>query len=287
MSTAALGIAILWCSRGRFRWWHPLLAAVPYVLLLAAWGVYVLQAPDIFRGQFSSISSGRLSAWKQPALAVYREVTERWAGSFGLGSTGGIKRVKAVVLLLDLCTLLWALVRFSRQQPLALLTLIAPATLGILCVAESTKSAAYLIHAVPILSVISGLLLVRYWRPWGRPVLALIVMIQVAGSAYQISRNEYAREYAPAIHFLASRGGDVTGVASLGYGLGFHENLMDDRRLGFYTHRITRFVVIDDTYADSHNRYQTEFPEFARYVLGQLAERHLVFSNSLFKIYEK
>ncbi len=289
ISTAALGIAILWFSRGRFRIWHVLLAAVPYVLFAAAWGVYILQAPDIFRGQFSSISSGRLSAWKQPLLAIYREAAERWAGSFGLGASGGLKRLKAAILLLDCAALIWSLVRLRRLEPrgLRVLPVIALVTLAILCFAEGTKSAAYLIHIVPILTVLAAVLLQAYWRTWGAVAFGVALVIQIAGSAYQISRFEYAREYAPAIAFLQSQGGGVTGVASLGYGLGFDSRLTDDRRLGFYTGRDTRFDVIDSTYLDSYNRYRTEYPEFARYVAAKLAQRHVVFSTPLFTIYEK
>jgi hypothetical protein len=288
ISTAALGIAILWFSHGRFRLWHVGLAAVPYLFLLAGWGVYISRAPDIFRGQFSSISSGRLSAWKQPLTAIYREVTERWAGAFGF-TASGFKRLKAVALLLDCAGLIWSLLRLprTRHNKLALLPLIALSSIAILCFAESTKSAAYLVHIVPLLTVLTAWLLDTYRKSWGLAVLAAALLVQLAGSAYQISRFEYSRVYAPAVAFLKNHGGDVTGVASLGYGLGFGHELTDDRRLGFYTGRTTRYIVVDSTYQDSYNHYPAEFPAFDRYVHAQLAQRNLVFANPLFRIYEK
>ena len=289
VGTAALGIAMLWYSQGRFRWWHPLVAAAPYMCFAAAWGLYIMRAPDIFRAQFFAVSAGRLSAWKQPIEALTREVRLRWSGPYGLEAGAGIKRVRALALLIYVCGLGASVLGFGslQRRGLGLLPVITGAALAILLLFEGTKSAAYLVHIVPYLAVLAACWITRFWKPMGSLALALLMLVQVAGSVYVISRREYSREYAPAIAFLKKQGGDVTGVASLGFGLGFGPGLTDDRRLGYFTRRDTRFIVVDSTYQGSFDAYRDEQPEFYDFIEKRLAARRPVFENALFKIYEK
>lgn len=289
LGTAALGIAMLWYSRGRFRWWHPLLAALPYVCLAAAWGLYILRAPGIFHAQFFSVSQGRLSAWKQPLEALLREVKLRWSGPYGLTPGAGMKHVKALTLLAYIAGVVASVVRFRTLQSrgLGLLPLITVAILTILLLMESTKSPAYLVHVVPYLALLTAFWLTRFGRPLGVLAFVLLLLLQTAGSLHVILRREYSRQYTPAIAFLKTQGGDVTGVASLGFGLGFGPNLTDDRRLGYFTGRDTRLIVVDNTYQGSFERYREEQPAFYGHIQRRLATHHMVFENALFKIYEK
>jgi hypothetical protein len=287
LATAGLGVAMLWYARGRFRWWHVPLAAVPYLVCLGAWGVYIAQAPDIFRAQFSSVSSGRLSAWKEPLAAIAHELRMRWAGPFGLDGQSAAKAVKALVLAVYAGALLWASRwKWLRSSGFGLLAAVAWLDLALLCFAEGTKSAAYLIHVIPWLAALSAVLLTRYWRPAGALVFAAVMTIQLLGTVYQISRLQYQHEYVPAIAFLQTRGAEVTGVADLGFGLGFQRGLTDDRRLGFYRGARPQLFVLDTTYLASYRQYQTERPEIFAYVTDKLAHSRLVFANTLYRIYE-
>ena len=289
LGTAALGIAMLACSRGRFAWWHPLVAAVPYLCFAGAWGLYIMQAPEIFRAQFFSVSSGRLSAWKHPLAALVSELKMRWSGPYGLEPGAGVKHAKALVLLIYCGALAVSVLRFRslQRRGLGMLPLIAVTILAMLLVLEGTKSASYLVYVVPWLAVLAAVWITRFWKPAGAVVFVLLMLIQLAGSAYVISRREYSRQYAPAIAFLKQQGGDVTGVASLGFGLGFGPGLTDDRRLGYFTKHDTRLVVMDSTYTAALEKYREEQPAFFDFITAQLAARHLVFENPLFKIYEK
>lgn len=289
IGTAALGIAMLWYSEGRFRWWHALAAAGPYLCFAAAWGLYILRAPDIFRAQFFAVSAGRLTAWKQPLQAVVREVGMRWSGPYGLTPGAGMKRVRALALLIYVCGIGASVLGFGslRRRGLGLLPVITGAALAILLLFEGTKSAAYLVHVVPYLAALAACWITRFWKPMGRLAFALLMLVQVAGSVYVITRREYSREYAPAIAFLKKQGGDVTGVASLGFGLGFGPGLTDDRRLGYFTRRDTRFIVVDGTYQGAFDAYRDQQPEFYDFIEKRLAARRPVFENALFKIYEK
>ena len=287
MATAGLGIAILMQSRGRFRWYHIPLAALPYLIFGAAWGVYIAQAPDIFLAQFSSVSNGRLSAWKTPIATISRELTKRWAEPFGLVAGSGVKAIKALVLVLYAGTLIWATARFRllRQQGFAFLVAAAWANLLLLCFVEATKSAAYLIHAIPWIAVLSAIFLYRYFRPAGAVILCAILIIQIGGTAYTISKLQYQREYLPAIAFLKQRLHPVTGVAELGFGLGFQPTLTDDRRLGFYTGNHPDLYVIDATYQGAEDQFQTTHPEIYSYLQQKRASSRLLFTNQLYKIY--
>lgn len=287
MATVGLAIAILLKSRGRLRWYHIPLAAVPYLLFAAAWGVYIAQAPDIFVAQFSSVSNGRLSAWKTPLSTITREFTKRWAEPFGMVAGSGIKATKALVLLLYAAGLIWATASLGqlRQQGFAFLVAAAWANLLLLCFVEATKSAAYLIHAIPWIAVLSAILLYRYFRPIGAIVLCAILAIQVGGTAYIISKLQYQRQYLPAIAFLKQRTQPITGVAELGFGLGFQPTLTDDRRLGFYTGNHPNLYVIDATYQGAAEEFQTTHPEIYQYLQNKRENSHLLFENPLYKIY--
>ena len=287
LATAGLGLAILMYSRTRLRWWHVPLAAAPYLMFAGAWGLYIAQAPDVFRAQFFSVSNGRLSAWKTPLTAIWRELHLRWAGPFGLDAGPGVKTAKAFVLTIYAAALVWGAVRWKTVQT-AGFGLVAGAAwldLFLLCFAEGTKSAAYLIHAVPWMAVLAALLLTRYWRQAGAALFAAVLGIQVLGTAYSASRLQYQREYLPAMAFLRQHPGGVTGVAELGFALGFQPGLTDDRRLGYYSGKRPSLFVVDKTYEESYDGYRTDRPEIYSYVQEKLARSRLVFQNSLYRIY--
>jgi hypothetical protein len=288
LATAGLGLTILWYSRGRLRWWHPALAAIPYLFFGACWGVYILQAPDLFQKQLLSISGNRLNAWTRPFDAVVREFSLRWGGVFGLSGSGGFRRLRALVLVTYAAGLIAALVRWQklRQSGFALLLVIALMNLVLLCLADNTKSASYLVHIVPWLAALSAIFLAEYWRTLGATVFATVIAVQVLGTAYIISQRQYQREYLPAVRFVQEHGGRVTGDAQLGFGLGFTTaHLIDDHRFGFYSHAKPALVAMDASYAGFVEQYRSVNPAIYAFIQEKLARSKLVFSNSLYQIY--
>lgn len=278
----------------RIRIQHLLLAGVPFLIGAAGWGWYISRNSEIFTAQFSNISSGRLSAWKQPLYAVWREIHDRFLGPFGF--TGpearNAKRLKAIVLLADWAALLGAAIWFRRLRQYWVPIALAWSYTLTLTLLEGTKAAAYLVHVVPLYAVLVALW-IWHWRQ--RRVLmmgvaAALLAIQLAGMVYAIRKDPYRNQYLPAIAFLAahpSRDHRIFGVSELGFALGFRDGLIDDRRLGFYNGLTADTVVVDQTYHDQWVKYRSDRPEIAAYVDGLLSEYRVVFRNSLYTVYQR
>ena len=289
MATAGLGVTILWYSRGRFWLWHPLVAAVPYLLFFGAWGIYIAQAPDLFKRQLLDLSSGRMGAWRAPATAVWNEFMQRWAGPFGLSGHFGLRQICVLVLLAYAVGLGWALFRFRSfaRSGFGLLCLVPVLDLVLLCFADNTKNAAYLVHVLPWLAACLAVLLVKYWQRGGVVVFTLLLAIQIFGTAYLVSRLEYQREFAPAVSFLQQHGGKVTGEAQLGFGLGFdNAAVIDDHRLGFYSGPKTAIFAMDRAYDIFLERYRSTHPEIYQFVMAKVKRSKLIFENAQYRIYQ-
>ncbi len=107
-------------DRARF---HPRLlvvAALPYLLALAAWGAFIAQDPAMFRQQFAANAAGRRLSLLHPLAALASEIQIRYITIFG-GWHSGVPvymRVKVGLLLLYLAALIGCLasarVRNSR-----------------------------------------------------------------------------------------------------------------------------------------------------------------------------
>ena len=184
--------------------------------------------------------------------------------------------------------LVGAILRWKKlkQSGMALLLAVALMNLVLLCFADSTKSAAYLVHIVPWLAALSAILLVEYWRPAGALMFAGVIAIQVLGAGYIISQRQYQKEFLPVIRYVQDHGGKVTGDSQLGFGLGFTmTHLIDDHRFGYYSHEKPPLIAIDASYAGFIEQYRSTNPELYSFIQEKLARSRKVFSNSLFELY--
>ena len=278
----------------RLKIWHVLPAVAPFLIGAAGWGWYISQNSEIFREQFSNISSGRLSAWKQPLHAISREIHERFLGPFGITgpASSPAKRLKAIVLLADWAALLSAAIWFRRVRQYWIPIVLAWAYALALALLEGTKAAAYLVHVVPLYSVLVAIWIwhFRRHRLLMTGVVAALLAVQLAGTVYAIRKDSYRNDYLPAIGFLATHPTPdrrIFGVSELGFGLGFRHGLIDDRRLGFYNGLAADTVVVDRTYRDQWVMYGNERPEIRAYIAGLLSDYRVVFRNSLYTIYQR
>src|SRR5581483_6073093 len=96
-----LVLLMLYCDRRRLGIRSVALMAAPYVAGLAAWGIYILQAPADFVHQFGGNISGiasefaPVSRWSEihsPLRALKREFFLRYGFTFGWWSTGFSER---------------------------------------------------------------------------------------------------------------------------------------------------------------------------------------------------
>jgi 4-amino-4-deoxy-L-arabinose transferase-like glycosyltransferase len=286
-------------SLRRIRIWHLPLAALPYVAIAGAWGLYIARAPDIFREQFGSNASGRFSGLAKPWTLIAHELTTRYLPAFGFGvnvSTGG--RVKVILLLayavaIAACLLTPAL---RKQKAVQALLVVAGLYLAIMTVLEGTKQMFYLVEVVPIYTAILGVWLWWGWTQRSIPRAAVaaalvgLVGIQMARFYHVCSMDTLHRQFVPAARFVErdlKSSSSIMGTATLAFALGFDDQrLVDDLRLGYFTHKTPDAIVIDDRYNEWFGIERTEEPAVAQYMNELLrAQYRPVYDYSAYRIY--
>jgi 4-amino-4-deoxy-L-arabinose transferase-like glycosyltransferase len=298
LSLAGVAFLTFRYDRASIRGRQVALMALPYLAGAAGWGLYIAEDPKLFLTQFGGNASNRLGTFRAPWLALRREIAERYLPAFGFqAGAPAAARIKLLLLLGYLAGLAGTLsVAGLRRRPgvRALLVLTAISVL-FLTLFDSTKHSAYLVYVMPLFSAILSV-----WILWcrTRPALpagvvtiavAAFICLQLAGIANLIWQNKYRRSYGPAVAFLEARAGKadlIVGEPELGFALGFDRALVDDRRLGYYSHQMPRFVVAGQDYRRSFENFQRTRPDIARYIAGLLGSQYRrVFQNDAYTIY--
>ena len=272
-------------------------AALPYLIGAAAWGVYIAQAPDLFRAQFGGNSAQRLTAWISPLAAIKRELVERYIGGFTMGSAWTrLADLRLVVLAADIAALVFvACSRALRRSALGTFALVQAAMIAaILLLFEGSRQPWYLIYfAFPLattLALTTQHLARKNTRRWPLDLaVAGFISLQIAYPALSSLQNKYGRTYLP----FASRirpttpGRAVMGTAELGFALGF-DRILDDYHLGFYSGKTPQYIVIDPRYQGFLQQLHQQQPELYQYATDLLSTKYRVaYSNGYYTLYEK
>ena len=271
----------------RLRPAHLLLAAVPYLVGCGAWGLYILEAPDIFRRQFAGNAAGRLSALTSPWAALQSEVRDRYLG-LGAGSQHLLKIASVLPYLLGLGGAL-AISPVRRNPACRVFILWALGCFVYFWLFESTRLFLYVVHIAPIclvLLVVCGDWLVRrraILPRWAAMAgVALFLTIQAGGCVLVARRNNMA-PYTAATRFLEQhvRSGElVMASAEFGIPLGYPDNLIDDQRLGFRTGRRPEYIVLTDRYTEWFDWAARNEPDTSEYIQRLLSrDYHVVFQQ--------
>ncbi len=299
---AALLFLTFYFDYRRLRPQYFLLAAIPYIFAAAGWGLYILQEPQLFIAQFvdNARMGGRMEGFSSPLYGFKLELTDRYLQSFGWGSRsdghGGIARFKIIILLAYLVAIGGILgVRGLRQhrgvRALLLMTLIYFVTMSVL---DGQKLSFYLVHIVPFFTALLAVWLGWCWqrRVVPRPLVAASIVsllaLQFGGVLYRMRVNAHGRSFAPAAAYLkeyAAPDALIMGSAELGFPLGFHSNLVDDVRLGFYTGKRPRYVVVEETYQRSFDLYRKYDPRIADHIARTLERCAIVYDENFYRIY--
>ncbi len=267
------------------------LALVPYVIGAAGWGWYILKDPSAFEAQFATNATmhGRLSGFTAPLMAFWREIQGRYLMVFGLGwhSSGheGPVYLKIFILIAFMTGLAGAIAtrEIRRDRGYRTLMLLAALFFVLLAVFDGQKAYYYLIHVFPFYAALTAVWIHRVWqrRPAWKPVLAAgvagVLALQIGAVVYLSTRQTYARTYAPAIEFLRTAvppGHTIMGSASLGFGLGFPRNLVDDVRLGCLTGRKPDYIVVNEEYARVFRDYSFHEPDIYRFIVARLTNEY-------------
>jgi hypothetical protein len=287
---AGLLLLSIWKKREALRPARLAVSAIPYLLLLGAWGGYIAQAPQDFRSQFLGNISGfageysgrtRGSGMRHPFEAVRDEIVLRYLEPLGLGSGGHPARAIPFMLALLLIggALVWPLLRAARVVPM--LCSLWLLHVGILTFLEGMKFFEYLVYSTAILllcAAIAGADWIGLRLPgWQLAALAMLVSV-VSGCGIAVTAagdDKVKQEWQPVLAYLSGLPPDtrIVAPAEFAYGLGFNGRFTDDVRLGYYSGREPDVVVAGSWYLDWIARAGERDPLLGEYLNRLLHER--------------
>jgi hypothetical protein len=271
----------------RLRWFHPLLAAVPYLLGAAGWGAYIMQEPETFKKIFLGSSvAGRMNGIFHPLASLQREFVLRYLTPYGWTSTSTVLRIKTIIPFFYFAGVVTAFLvpQIRQMRHMRLLFSLWGVTFLVLFVFDGQRNGTYLGHIFPYCAAILASVIYYLWnstppfRALGAAVLAAMLLLQASGSIYIIATNPYRNQYLPAVEFVKSHtkpGSYVAASTEFGFGFGF-DSMRDDMTLGFYNHRKPDAVIVETRYRNwfddvtlsqwpawqfSANRFRTEYQE--------------------------
>lgn len=249
----------------RIRPRHVALAALPYLVMGACWGLYIAQDPAMFRAQFGANASGRFRDALSPLRAVVTELRERYLVNYAGWRPGApvAMRAKLGLLLLYVVGVVGTLVlpELRRRRGVVALTAATVTCALVLGVVDSMRWYIYLVHVLPLyvlcLALTAGALLARrgWWAPTVQAGTAAYVLFTLASVAYRARLDVHHRAFLPTARYLERnvREGDVVVAGGqFGMELGFARHVRDDRYFVLPEARSARFIVVDPDYAAAH-----------------------------------
>jgi 4-amino-4-deoxy-L-arabinose transferase-like glycosyltransferase len=300
---AGTAFLTVYYDRKRIRFGHIAIALLPYVIGAAGWGWYILKDPEAFRAQFTTNATmhGRLTGLSAPWMGFVHEVQGRYLNAFGLGrhSVGheGPVYLKILILLAFVTGLAGAVFtrEIRRDEGYRALMLLAAIFFVLLSIFDGQKAYYYLIHIFPFYAALTAAWVYRLWqrRAMLRPAIvagvAGVLALQLGALVYHATRFTYARSYGPAIEFLKATVAPertIVGSASLGFGLNFASNLVDDVRLGYFTGRKPDYIVVNEEYYLVFRDYAVSEPAIHDFILTRLNQEYdRIYDRAGFQVY--
>lgn len=290
-----LAFLTLYFDRLSILWRHILLAAVPYSVGLVAYGLYVMRDPDLFITQLGGNGGGRLWGVANPWGALKFEITERYLGLSGPG-TSYLKIALVLVYAIGIGGAIFT--RKIRQHKGYRALLIGTAVFfTYLTLFEGTKLFLYMIHITPLYAALLAVWISWCWSSRSvprwilAPGLCGLILLHLTGSVYVMLRNSYQNSYLPAVSFLNQHSDQkslIMGTAEISFGLKFPNTLLDDKWLGYNTGRIFDFVVEDTRYEREQLWARARRPEIYEHVTTLLAEQYRqVYDHAPYRIYAR
>ena len=264
----------LYLDRKRIGFKHVAIALIPYAIGGVAWGSYVLQDPSSFYSQFLANATmgsdeptgSRFVGLRSPLTGLKLELTQRYFANFGFGRRDtSATRIKILFLVLYAVGVFGSLCvgqirRIVNYKLLLGVTLVY--FLG-LTIIDSQKQFYYLVHIVPFYLTMCALFISWCWmRPniLGKAlalVLGAIAIVEIAGLAYRMRRDNYRNSFQPVATFLKDNATAQSSIAAnpgVAFGLGFPENVLSDPLFGYLSKKKFDYIVIDPETAYSIDR---------------------------------
>ena len=301
----------LYFDRKRIGLKHVAIALIPYVIGGVAWGSYILQDPSSFYSQFLANATmgsdepigSRFVGLLSPLTGLRLELTHRYVANFGLGRRDtSATQIKILFLVLYVVGVFGSLfvrqIRRTANYKLLLgVTLIY--FLG-LTIIDSQKHYYYLVHIVPFYLVMCGLFISWCWagpNMFGKAlvlVLSAIVIVELAGLAYRMKRDNYRNSFQPVATFLKQNAMAQSSIAAnpgIAFGLGFPENVLSDPLFGYNSKKKFDYIVIDPESAYTIDRSK-EGNQLSQqtydYTMRLLADEYsLIYDHGSYTIYSR
>jgi len=295
----ALGFAALVLFYDRKRLTLPIVASamLPYIVGLAAWGLYMAQDFHLFRKIFSANAGDRFDGIASPWTSLRREVVDRYLVSFGLKPGVSLAvRLKLIIPVTYWASFLFALFtpslrRRPQVQVILLLICLFATTLFLI---DNNKFAIYLVHLYPLSAGLLAIVLEHAHtnRFLPRPLLVTFffcfLLLQAGGLLSWVSKDGYHKDYLPAAKFLSGHmkpGQMLMGPAEFTFALGWDLNLIDDSMLGYRSGKNPDIIVMDARYRDMFDYRQRTMPEAYQFMVNRRdSEFKPVYQNSSYLV---
>ncbi len=297
LSLAGVVFLMFYYDRRSIHWRHVMLAAIPYLVGAAGWSFYLAEDPKLFLTQFRGNASGRLNDILRPWVEVRNEIVERYLAAFGFQpGAPAVAKIKLLLLLSYVAGVVGTLSVATLRRMRGLQALLILAAINWLYLTlQAVKHPAYLVYSIPFLAAFLAIWIIWCWNQPKLPsafvalALAAFIALQLAAVANVVVHDKYRRTYLPATAFLKAHAepqGLVVGEPEMGFALGFDSNLLDDSRLGYYSHVTPSFIVVGENYRGAFERFREESPATYRYVTTLLQTQYRpVFQNDAYTIF--
>ncbi len=277
-----LSLIVLWVDRDKIRPFSFLLAAIPFLVAVGVWSLYVLQAPEIFASQMGAQANiPHRFAFDWNIFRQFKnEITARYISGYRLrASSPGVALTGSVVLVYLLSLVGVAFIPRLRARPgarfLLILTMIEFTLLS--CLQPNWY---YLVYVLPAYAAAVGMASVWLWHrsligQWAAvAVIAGVVVLDSGVSGFRILHSDYRNRYLPAVDYLKQHAGPnslIVGSGELAFDLGFEGRVLDDCRLGFTSKKVPDFIVLEAHYRMFWFSYLAENePATFRYMIDLL-----------------
>ena len=284
----ALILFVTFLDRDRLRLKLLAVSAVPYVVALGAWGLYVIRDVAVFRAQFFTNAGSRLPQGNPMAIFL-EEVSGRY-----LGQMGGWRPHVPVYMKVKILLLAAILVAFigccwlreiRQNRNYKLLLILAGAWFLMLTYLEPLKAYGYLIHILPLCFVLIAIWLGTLMKRPGwlhyiaTTCVALLALFAVMSVGYRVRLDSYRRVYLPAVAFLQRHVGEnavVIAPGEFGFQLGF-DHVLDDELLRSAIIRRPEYIVVSkQTEDDGLQKLKAMDPALYANVANLLAEQYRI-----------
>jgi hypothetical protein len=287
-------VLVLWFDRKRIGWRAIAASAPPYLILGAAWGLYIARDVHAFHDQMlANGTNGRWADSLNPVAILKGEIL-RYLTAFGL-VTRGVALAKAYALVAYFAAVAGCLLTpslRSRRSVRILLTLLACyfAAMSVF----NQKLAYYLVHILPLYIAALAVWIVWIWEnaPKLRRVVVLavvaLVVIETSGILIKAVARSYQGPQRAAMAFVlahAKPDDRICGSAALIYELHFDPRLRDDPYLGLRSGRLPDVVIVESLYHIQYDAWTKERPGDMRRIRGRLERYRLAYQDGDYQVY--